>query len=283
MGALWALLAAFAYGTGDFVGGLGGRRSGSPPAMSVVIQATGVLVATVATLGWVLLGNDARPSAGVLAWGAASGLGSGTGNAALYRGLARGEMSVVAPTSAVVTVLVPAAVGLATGDRLSVAAWCGVVLSLPAVALTSWTGRTRGFSSRDLGYGAVAGVGFGWLFVALDRAGTGDGPWPLVPGQLVAVLLVVAVSRRSLRRTRPDWGRVVRWAGSAGLLAGAANQLFLASTATGPLTLSAVLAALYPAVTVALAMAFLGESAGRLRWLGLFLSAVSVVLVVGGA
>jgi drug/metabolite transporter (DMT)-like permease len=129
----------------------------------------------------------------------------------------------------------------------------------------------------------VAGVGFGWLFVALDRAGTGDGPWPLVPGQLVAVLLVVAVARRSLRRARPDWGRVVRWAGSAGLLAGAANRLFLASTAPGPLTVSAVLAALHPAVTVALAMALLGESAGRWRWLGLVLSAGSVVLVVGGS
>jgi drug/metabolite transporter (DMT)-like permease len=283
MAALWALLAALAYGTGDFVGGLGGRRSQSPPAMSVVIQATGVLVAAVATLGWVLTGHGGPPSGTVLGWGAASGLGSGTGNAALYRGLARGQMAVVAPTSAVVTVLVPAGVGLATGDRLSAAAWGGVLLSLPAVTLTSWTGGSRGFSSRDLGYGAVAGIGFGWLFVALDRAGTGAGPWPLVPGQLVAVLLVLAVSRRSLRRTRPPWAQVLRWAGSSGLLAGAANQLFLASTATGPLTVSAVLAALYPAVTVALAMALLGESAGRWRWVGLVLSASSVVLVVGGA
>jgi drug/metabolite transporter (DMT)-like permease len=282
MGALWALLAAVGYGVGDFVGGLGGRRSGSPPAVSVVIQATGVVAAVVATLGWVLLGHGGTPSAAALAWGAASGLGSGIGNAALYRGLARGEMAVVAPTSAVVTVLVPAGVGLATGDRLSVLTWTGVVLSLPAVALTSWTGRAHGFSSRDLGYGAAAGVGFGWLFVALDRAGTADGPWPLVPGQLVAVLLVLAVSDRSLRRQPPDWVRVLRWAGSSGLLAGTANQLFLASTATGPLTVSAVLAALYPAVTVALAMALLGESAGRLRWLGLLASALSVVLVVTG-
>jgi drug/metabolite transporter (DMT)-like permease len=163
-----------------------------------------------------------------------------------------------------------------------VVTWAGVVLSLPAVVLTSWTGRAHGFSSRDLGYGAVAGVGFGWLFVALDRAGTADGPWPLVPGQLVAVLLVLAVSRRSLQRHRPEWGRVLRWAGSSGLLAGTANQLFLASTAAGPLTVSAVLAALYPAVTVALAMALLAESAGRLRWLGLLASALSVVLVVTG-
>lgn len=283
MGALWALLAAVSYGTGDFVGGLGGRRSESPAAISVVIQATGVVVAVVATLGWVLTGLGGAPSGAVLAWGALGGLGSGTGNAALYRGLARGEMAVVAPASAVVTVLVPAAVGVATGDRLSAAAWCGVVLSLPAVALTSWTGRARGFSSKELGYGALAGVGFGWLFVALDRAGTADGPWPLVPGQLVAVLLVVSVSRRSLRQARPDWSQVLVWAGSSGLLAGAANQLFLASTATGPLTVSAVLAALYPAVTVALAMALLAESAGRLRWLGLVASAASVVLVVTGS
>jgi drug/metabolite transporter (DMT)-like permease len=282
VGALLALLSALTYGTGDFVGGLGGRRTGSPPAISVVLQATGVVVAALATLGWVLVGPSGTPSVSVLAWGAASGLGSGTGNVALYRGLARGQMAVVAPTSAVVTVLVPAAVGLVLGDRLGPAAWCGVGLSLPAVALTSWAGRGRGFSASDLAYGGAAGLGFGWLFVALDRAGTGDGPWPLVPGQVVAVLLVLAVSWPGLRRARTAWGGVLVWAGSAGLLAGLANQLFLASTATGPLTVSAVLAALYPAVTVALAMVFLGEPAGWPRRCGLLASAASVVLVVGG-
>jgi drug/metabolite transporter (DMT)-like permease len=201
---------------------------------------------------------------------------------ALFRGLARGQMAVVAPTSAVVTVLVPAAVGLVLGDRLSVAAWCGVGLSLPAVALTSWSGGAHGFSRSDLAYGAVAGLGFGWLFVALDRAGTGDGPWPLVPGQLVAVLLVFAVSWPSLRGVRTPWRGVLLWAGTAGLLAGVANQLFLVSTATGPLTVSAVLAALYPAVTVLLAVGLLGETAGALRRCGLLASAASVVLVVGG-
>ena len=282
MGALWALLSALAYGTGDFVGGLGGRRTRSAPAVSVVLQATGVVVAAVATLGWVLLGPGGAPTAVVLAWGAASGLGSGTGNVALYRGLAHGQMAVVAPTSAVVTVLVPAAVGLALGDRLSPTAWCGVALSLPAVALTSWAGDAHGFSRSDLAYGGVAGLGFGWLFVALDRAGTGDGPWPLVPGQLVAVLLVLAVSWRSLRGARTPWRGVLLWAGTAGLLAGLANQLFLASTATGPLTVSAVLAALYPAVTVLLAIWLLAETAGRLRVCRLVASAASVVLVVGG-
>jgi hypothetical protein len=44
-----------------------------------------------------------------------------------------------------------------------------VVLSLPAVALTSWRGRARGFSSRDLGYGAVAGCGgWDWLLSAVS-------------------------------------------------------------------------------------------------------------------
>jgi drug/metabolite transporter (DMT)-like permease len=282
VGPLLALLAALAYGTGDFVGGLGGRRSRSAPAVSVVLQATGVLVAALATLGWVLLGRSGWPTATVLVWGAASGLGSGTGNAALYRGLARGRMAVVAPTSAVVTVLVPAGVGLLLGDRLSTAAWCGVVLSLPAVTLTSWSGGAGGFSWSDVAYGAVAGVGFGWLFVALDRAGTGHGPWPLVPGQVVALLLVVAVARRRLRRLPLGWRPALRWAGASGLVAGVANQLFLASTATGPLTVSAVLAALYPAVTVVLAVLLLGEPTGRARWLGLLLSAVAVVLVVAG-
>lgn len=218
------MLSALAYGTGDFLGGLGGRRTKSPPAISVLLQATGVVVAALATLGWVLLGPGGTPSAAVLAWGAASGLGSGTGNVALFRGLARGQMAVVAPTSAVVTVLVPAATGLALGDRLSFAAWCGVGLSLPAVALTSWTGGDHGFSGSDLAYGCVAGLGFGWLFVALDRAGTGDGPWPLVPGQLVAVLLVLAGSWPSLRRAgTPTAGGLRR----CGLLASAASVVLV--------------------------------------------------------
>ena len=118
--------------------------------------------------------------------------------------------------------------------------------------------------------------------MALDRAGTGDGPWPLVPGQLVAVLLVLGVSWPNLRRAGTPWRGVLLWAGSAGLLAGLANQLFLASTATGPLTVSAVLAALYPAVTVLLAIWLLAETAGGLRRCGLLASAASVVLVVGG-
>lgn len=81
MGSGLALAAALSYGIGDFLAGVGGRRS-LPALIPLVIQATGVVFAGVA----VLLFAGGSPTAGVLVWGALSGIGSGLGNAALVRG-----------------------------------------------------------------------------------------------------------------------------------------------------------------------------------------------------
>lgn len=142
-----ALLAAISYGVGDFVGGIGGRRTVAA-FVPLAIQIVGVLF----TAGAVLVGFGASPTIAVLAWGALSGIGSGVGNAALLRGLARGRMSVVAPLSAVVTAAVPAVVGLLTGDHL---AWWGFepsrLMDHASVAITGRVSahlRKEGYASR---------------------------------------------------------------------------------------------------------------------------------------
>jgi drug/metabolite transporter (DMT)-like permease len=277
-----ALLAAVSYGIGDFVGGVAGRRC--PPALiPVAVQIVGVVAAVV---GAVALGGTLTPQA--LAWGALSGVGSGIGNVCLLRGLAVGRMSVVAPVSAVITAALPAVVGLASGDRLAVWGWAGIVLALPAVALASWSGREGGFSMSDVAYGLAAGVGFAMLFVALDRAGPDAGAWPLVPGQLVALLLVLVVALAPivrLRRSRQPLqiAGVLRWGGAAGLLGAAANLMFLIATGKGQLTVSAVLAGLYPAITVTLAAVILHERLNRSQQAGLVSAGAAIVLIVTGS
>lgn len=281
MAVVLALLAAVSYGVGDFIGGLGGRRS-HPALIPVAVQIVGVCAAVAGAL---TLGGT--PTAHVWAWGALSGVGSGIGNVCLLRGLAVGRMSIVAPLSAVITAALPAVVGLLSGDRLAWFGWAGIVLALPAVALASSAGPGSGSRWTDVGYGLGAGAGFGLLFVSLDRAGPDAGGWPLLPGQVVALLIVLAAAVRPvirLHRTRRPWklATVARWGGATGLLGAGGNLGFLLATGTGQLTIAAVLTSLYPAVTVTLAAIVLHERISRAQRTGLLAAFIAIILIVTG-
>jgi drug/metabolite transporter (DMT)-like permease len=140
----------------------------------------------------------------------------------------------------------------------------------------------------DIGYGLVAGLGFGLLFIALDRAGTGAGAWPLLPGQLVALVVVSVAALPTIIRLRhdrrvPKIGAAARWGGAAGLLGAGATLLFLFASGAGQLTIAAVLASLYPAVTVTLAAIVLHERINRGQRAGLLAAAAAIVLIVTGS
>jgi drug/metabolite transporter (DMT)-like permease len=272
--ALLGLLAAIGYGAADFVGGLGGRRT-RPGVVAVLSQGCGLVAASIA----VLVVPGVGPTTPVLLWGALGGVGSGIGNASLYRGLARGRMGVVAPLSAIATAAVPALIGILLGERLTALAIIGVVLALPAIALVSGFSPSTFPRTVEVGWGFLAGGGFALLFVALDLAGTGSGAWPLVPGQAVAVIVSLAISWADLGRG-VSWRPALGAGALAGLLAQAANLLFLAATGAGQLAVVAVLTALYPAVTVVLAAVLLRERIDRYQLGGLAIAAVAVTLIV---
>jgi drug/metabolite transporter (DMT)-like permease len=59
-----------------------------------------------------------------------------------------------------------------------------------------------------------------------------------------------------------------------------ANLMFLLATGVGQLTVAAILAGLYPAVTVALAAIVLHERIQRVQATGLIAAAAAVVLIV---
>jgi drug/metabolite transporter (DMT)-like permease len=283
MGLLLALVSAVCYGTSDFVAGVGGRR-GMPSAVTMIAQPFGLLAALAA----VALLPSPAPTSLTLWWGALSGVGSGVGTIALYRGLARGQMSVVAPLSAVLAAALPALVGVLIGDRLSVVAWVGIAIALPSIVLvTVRTGAPLGGAGSGggtgIGYGLVAGTGFAMLFIGLARAGTRAGAWPLVLGQLLAVAIVAGVFFiPTLRPDRADWSPSLWFGVSAGVLAGLANLAYLTATGHAQLTVVAVLTALYPAVTVVLARLVLHERWDRLQAAGLLAAAAAVAMITAG-
>jgi drug/metabolite transporter (DMT)-like permease len=263
------------YGAADFCAGVGSRRL-APGPVAVMVQIAAFVAALV---GVALLPGDG-PGASALVWGALAGIGSGVGTMALYRGFAVGAMSPVATSSAVIAAVLPAVVGLVTGDRLSLLVAVGILLALPAIALVSWSGGTAAGSRLGPGlfYGAIAGAGFGWLFIAFDRAGTAAGAWPLLPSTAVGLLVVLPFGRGA---GRPDasWRGPALLAAAAGLLAGVSNLLFLRAAGVGQLTVVAVLTSLYPASTVVLARVLLHERWTKVQVVGLVISAGAVVLV----
>ncbi|MGN6204376.1 EamA family transporter [Humibacter sp.] len=293
MGAVLGLIAALAYGASDFVAGIASRRT---PVMLV----TAVTLVTEFLLALVVLAfvHGAGPTPSALLWGALSGVGSAVGTLALYQGFAVGSMSIVATVSGVLTVVIPAVVGVAIGNRLTVLGLAGVLAAVVAVALVSWTGglpfRRRTDDGRPspsgderrrtsgAGYGALAGASFALLFIALERSGTSSGVWPVASGQLLACLAIVPIVLIGMRRDRMPASTVLpalRLPAIAGVLGGLAAFSYLSATGLGELVIVAVLTSMYPAVTVLLARFVLGERWSRVQAAGLVLSAASVAAV----
>ena len=269
---VFSLVAAVAYGLSDFVGGLASRRTSAWPVAFVGTGSAFLGALVLAALG----GGD--PTRADLWWGALAGVGTGTGGAFLYRGLAAGRMGVVAPISGVGAALVPVCVGIATGERPALLVWLGIAAAVPGIWLVSREPDGRGDLAAGIVDGVLAGVGFGLLFAAMGQVPESAGFAPLAVAQGVGVLCVAATATLLGGRWVPHhpsqaWGVV------AGLLASTAVLAFLLATQSGLLTVASVVTSLYPAVTIALAAAVLRERIHGSQGIGLALCALAVALV----
>jgi drug/metabolite transporter (DMT)-like permease len=279
MAILLGLAAALTYGAGDFVGGLVSRRA---PLFTVV------LLSQVAGTGLLLAATpfflDSGPTASALAWGGASGVAGATGVLLLYKGLAAGRMSVVAPITSVEAAVVPVVWGLASGERPALVALAGVVVALVAVLLVAGfepaaraTPRSGRFAP-GVPEALFAGVAFGAFFILLDGAGDDTGLWPLLAGRTasLSVLAVLVLARRERISAAPGTRLPIA---AAGALDVAANLLYLLSTREGLLSIVAVLTSMYPASTILLARIVLGERMARLQVAGLVLAVAGVTMM----
>jgi drug/metabolite transporter (DMT)-like permease len=275
MGIVLALLAALGYGLSDFIGGLAARRTSAWP---VAFMCS---VGAIATTLLIALATDGQPTGTDLAWGAVAGIGTGLGGAFLYRGLAAGRMGVVAPVSAVGAAIVPVMVAVATGERPALLVWLGIAAAVPGIWLVS---REPGEDSLAAGLvdGVLAGLGFGVLFAAIGQVPDGAGYWPLALAQVTGLLAIVAAASALRAPWRPTTRSEVIGGLLAGVTASAAALSFLLATQSGLLTVAAVLASLYPAVTILLAATVLREHIHRGQALGLAFCGLCVVLVAAG-
>jgi drug/metabolite transporter (DMT)-like permease len=207
---------------------------------------------------------------------------SGTlGLYAFYRGIAVGAMSVVAPIAGV-SAAVPVTVGLATGDRPSAAQISGIVLALAGVVLASrehHEGERR--VAAGVGLAMLAAVGFGGYFVPMHAAGDADFWWASLIFRSTSFSLV-ALTALALRSSVRVSGGHAAFVAAVGLGDMLGNVLFAASSSHGLVSVTSVLASLYPIVTVVLARLVLGERVDRGQEAGIVATLAGVVLISTG-
>ncbi|MFI6090552.1 EamA family transporter [Streptomyces sp. NPDC051218] len=277
MGVLAALGSALCYGVADFTGGLLSRR-----VYFVVVALAGQAGGLVLALVTAPLLSKGVPGIAELAWGAASGVGTGIGMIFLYRGMSRGSMSVVVPVSAVTGVALPVLVGvLLLGDRPQPLPWLGLAVAIPALWLVSRTGDSNheGVGTAASSDGLIAGCGIALQYLALAQAG--GGIWAVAAGRFAAVLALLPLAVSARRRPRTG-----KWhmAGAVATGMTAALALILYSQAVQQqLTVIAVaLSSFYPAIPVLLGITLLGERLGRMQVTGLATAGVAIALLALG-
>jgi drug/metabolite transporter (DMT)-like permease len=285
-----ALGSSLVYGVSDFLGGL---KSKSLPLLWVLLISQGSALVLLALIVPAFAGGP--PSSAYLAFAVLAGLSEAVGVAALYRGLAVGVMSIVAPVAATAPV-VPVVVAIFLGELPAPIQGVGIVLALAGIAIISWgtrpdeqppvrcppgevpgTGRFRVSpeAATSILFGLLTALGFGGFLVGMDAASEGSVPWALLVARLTSVAsfataYLVKRPPRTVRRSELPVLALI------GFLIIGADSLYAVASTEGLLSVVVVLSSLYPAVTIALARVYLNERLQRLQQVG-------VAAALGGA
>jgi drug/metabolite transporter (DMT)-like permease len=270
-----ALGASLTWGLADFFGPLKGRTLGALRVLFYVQLGGLVGIALIVAIR----GKGPADAAALLAIPAAV---SGTlGLYAYYRGMQVGAMSIVAPIAGI-SAVVPVAVGVASGDRPSTWQVAGIGCALAGVFLASREpGRVGSRFAAGAGLALLAALGFGGYFPPMHAAGNADFWWASLLFRMTSssVILTAIVVRRPSLRLPPAQVPALALIGIGDMLG---NLLFAAASTSGLVSITSVLASLYPIVTVVLARLVLGERVARSQEAGIGLTLAGVVLISAG-
>jgi drug/metabolite transporter (DMT)-like permease len=270
-----ALGASLAWGVADFFGPLKGRTLG---ALRVLLYAQLGGLTLIAVL-IAIRGKGPESAAALFAVPAAI---SGTlGLYAYYRGIAVGAISVLAPIAGI-SATVPVIVGIASGEHLSGVTAAGIACALIGVFFASREpGREGPRIAAGVGLALLAALGFGGYFVPMHAAGHADFWWASLLFRATSTLVVVAaiLIRRPNVAVAVVQIPVLALIGIGDMLG---NLFFAAASRGGLVSVTSVLASLYPIVTVVLARVVLAERVARSQEAGVVLTLAGVALIAVG-
>lgn len=282
MAVFLALIAAAAYGLGDFLGGLASRRYQPLQVMAWAYPTSSLLV-----LGALPFFEQHFSLAG-LAFSAGSGLALVVAIWCLYSALAIGPISIVSPVSGLLSAGLPVIVGLLLGETLALTGWAGVLLGMGAIGLVSLHGPAGDegtsvarppvrFAGRVLWMTVFTGVGFALSYVLTHAIPADAGLWPVLVARLAGwgVLLLAGGWRYYRSVERP----LLWYAVLVGVLDAMASTAMYYALQSAQLSTTTVLISLYPVFTVLLALGVLRERLGWQQSVGIAMSMLAVLLM----
>jgi drug/metabolite transporter (DMT)-like permease len=274
---LYGLLSALIWGAGDFAGGLATRKLG---AYRAVFYAD--LLGLLALILVILFRPEKLPPLLSLSIAGLAGMLGSVGLLTLYFSMAKGQMSIAAPVSALFAAALPVLVSVFTEGLPTFIHFIGFGLALSAIWLISQGDASHRFHLErlsDLRLPLLAGLGFGSYFILMHYAteGVSSTFYPMIASRTAGTLMLfvfVLRQRETFSIQRDAWGVVL----ANGTLDVGGNFFYLLALQAGRLDMAAVLSSLYPGATVILAWVFLKERISRWQWAGIFVALIAITL-----
>ena len=273
---IFGLTSALSWGAADFCGGLASRKA---KAHQVVLfgEAVGLALLLVGALFF------GEPPLSWSAWlmCAIAGCMGVLGLLLFFQAMAKGQMSVAAPVSALTAVILPVIAGSLLEGFPGGLTFAGFALALAAIWFISQPdGGPKSLRLRlaDLSRPLIAGICFGIYLILIHRGSQNGLIWPMVASRLAGVGTMVIYTLVTHQPFLPSKS-VLPLLILNGVLDITGNGLYILAGQAGRMDVAAVLASLYPASTVVLAGFFLHERLSRLQLAGILAALVAIVLM----
>lgn len=273
-----SLAACLGWGISDYIGGM---KSRSLPALTVLLFSNIFGFIVICAIVW---GRGvALPGHPGLLWAVLGGIVAIGAMTLLYKGLAVGPMSIVAPISAT-GVILPVMAGLWFGEALSGHQAAGIVLAVVGSVLAAWkreNGAGRKAVEGGAGFAVGAALFIGTFFIIMDHASDVDPYWATLLMKFsysVFLVPVILAVRPPLTVGRSHFPGIV----TAGSIDTLATFAFTLATSLGMLSVVSVVSSLYPAVTVVLSAVLLKERPRPVQAAGVISALAGIVLISAG-
>ncbi len=273
-----SLFACLGWGIADFLGGLKSRQL---PTITILMTANFFGIGVLGII--VLVRGVAFPGHPDMAWAILAGLVGIVAMLMLYRAMAIGSISIVAPISAA-GVIIPVVLGIGMGDPLTRFQLVGIIAAIAGTILAARERSKKEDQKRmakgvDLAIGAAITIGL--FFVFMDKASDVDPYWAaflMRSSYSVFLLPFILIRRPSLKVKREHYPAIILM----GVIDALAAFSFAMATKIGLLSMVSVIGALYPVVTIGLSLVILKERPQKIQAVGIVFAIIGAVLISSG-
>ena len=269
----YGLASASLWGTSDFSGGFV-TKTNNVFGVLLVANISGTVLLTIIAL-WV---RSPIPDLYSLVFAGLAGIAGLVGLASFYKGLAIEHMGMVASLAAVISAALPVLLGMLIEGFPSNHQFVGFAIAFVAIWHLSVSDKSATIQWRQLGFPAIAGIGFGFAFIFIDQAVKQSVLGPLVASKLMGIVVLIAILKIFKIGAMPKTNKYPLVC-LTGFFDAAGTAFYASAAHVGRLDISAVLASMHPAITVFLAWVVLREQLSRRQWFGVVAALIALALI----